>query len=150
MSFRRNHARPGRRLGFGIACLVVLFVPTPELRAQDGPGQGEPEEAPPLPIEGLAVRTAEAPAIDGVLNDAVWNGAPVMTDFIQREPFDGQPASERTEVRMVFDDEAIYVGVWAFDEDPAAIIPGDRIRDAEVSETDHVLLAFDTYHAFQT
>ncbi|MCZ0935777.1 MAG: DUF5916 domain-containing protein [Gemmatimonadetes bacterium] len=153
MSFRRNHGFPGRRpvrrLGFGIAGLVALFLPASELRAQDGPGQREPEEAPPLPTEGLAVRTAEAPAIDGVLDDAAWNGAPVMTDFIQREPFDGQPASERTEVRMVFDDEAIYVGVWAFDEDPAAIIPGDRIRDAEVSETDHVLLAFDTYHDFQ-
>ena len=72
-----------------------------------------------------------------------------MTDFVQREPFDGQPASERTEVRMVFDDEAIYIGVWAWDEDADAIIPGDRIRDTEVSESDAVLLAFDTYHDYQ-
>ncbi len=140
-------------LRFGIASLIAglgaLSVPAPELRAQDDPGQHEPEEAPPPPLEGLAVRAEQAPVVDGVLDDAAWNGVPVMTDFIQREPFDGQPASERTEVRMVFDDEAIYIGVWAFDEDPAGIIPGDRIRDMEVSEADHILLAFDTYHDYQ-
>ena len=69
-----------------------------------------------------------------------------MTDFIQREPQDGQPATERTEVRVIFDDEAVYVGVWAFDSDAAGIIVGERIRDYEVAESDNIVLIFDTYN----
>ncbi|WP_420463504.1 DUF5916 domain-containing protein [Candidatus Palauibacter sp.] len=149
MSLRRKPGLPGCRLGLGAVCLIAMSVPASELRAQDGPGQHEPEEEPPAPLEGLATRAAQAPAVDGVLDDAAWQAVPIMTDFIQREPFDGQPASERTEVRLVYDDAAIYVGVWAWDGDADAIIPGDRIRDTEVSESDAILLAFDTYHDYQ-
>ena len=149
MSFRRKPGLPGCRLGLGVVCLIAMSVPASELRAQDGPGQHEPEEEPPAPLEGLTSRAAQAPVVDGVLDDAAWQAVPAMTDFIQREPFDGQPASERTEVRLVYDDAAIYVGVWAWDGDADAIIPGDRIRDTEVSESDAILLAFDTYHDYQ-
>ena len=153
MRFSENCRLPGRgrRGGSGrvASCLIVLSLSASGLWAQDGPGQHEPEEEPPAPIEGIATRTGATPVVDGVLDDEAWNGVPVMTDFIQREPFDGQPASERTEVRMVFDDDAIYVGVWAWDGDADAIIPGDRIRDTEVSESDAILLAFDTYHDYQ-
>ena len=92
-----------------------------------------------------ASRVAAPPTVDGVLDDAAWRQAAPMGDFIQREPQDGQPATERTEVRVVFDDEALYVGVWAFDRDPAGIILGERIRDYEVAEADNVVLIFDTY-----
>ncbi len=68
-----------------------------------------------------------------------------MTGFTQREPSDGQPASERTEVKVVFDDEALYVGVWLFDSRPAEIVPGERIRDYQVQQSDNVVLIFDTY-----
>lgn len=104
------------------------------------------DETVPGPLTAYAVYVAEGPVIDGVFDDDVWQDAPVMTDFVQREPFDGQPASERTEVRLLFDDDAIYVGVWAFDEDADGIIPGDRIRDSEINESDAIVMAFDTYN----
>ena len=48
--------------------------------------------------------------IDGVLDDRVWQNVTPLTDFMQAEPFEGQPASESTEVRIVYDDEAICDG----------------------------------------
>ena len=108
--------------------LAACFAST--LAAQDGQAPlRESDDTNSLPI-GVAVAAgvSDPPVIDGRLDDAAWARAAPMTGFIQREPQDGQPASERTEVRVVFDDEALYVGVWAFDSRPAEIVPGERIR----------------------
>ena len=96
---------------------------------------------------GLAVAAGvlDAPVVDGRLDEAAWGQAAPMTGFIQREPSDGQPASEPTEVRVVFDDQALYVGVWLFDSRPDEIVPGERIRDYQVEQSDNVVLIFDTY-----
>ena len=60
---------------------------------------------------GVALRTSEAPAIDGVFNERMWREATPLTDFIQAEPFEGQPATQKTEVRILYDDNAIFLGV---------------------------------------
>ena len=101
----------------------------------------------PVPI-GVAVAAgvSNPPLIAGRLDDAAWARAAPMTDFTQREPRAGQPASEHTEVRVVFDDQARYVAVWAFDSRPAEIVPGERIRDYDVSASDNIILIFDTYN----
>ena len=115
--------------------------------AQSGPTNGTrgstSEES--AAVSATAVRTDAPPVIDGRLDDALWPSIAPLTGFIQREPFDGRPASENTEVRVGFDDEAVYVGVWAFDSRPEAIVPGEAIRDYEVTDADAVLLVFDTY-----
>src|SRR5438876_563463 len=54
-------------------------------------------------LSGKAVRTTEAPKIDGILDDRVWQQATPMTNFIQSEPAEGEPSSERTEVRILYD-----------------------------------------------
>jgi hypothetical protein len=95
--------------------------------------------------KALASRIDAPPVIDGILREGVWTDGVEITGFTQREPFTGEVASERTEIKVLFDDGAIYVGVWAFDGDANAIIPGDRIRDTELSNSDAVVLAFDTY-----
>jgi hypothetical protein len=77
-----------------------------------------------------AVRTAEAIAIDGVLSEAVWSSAPPATSFAQREPNEGQPASEKTEVRFAYDDEALYVAARLFDSQPKSIVARLGRRDA--------------------
>ena len=130
---------------FVAALLAASFAST--LTAQDGHAPlGERDDTNSIPI-GVAVAAgvSDPPVIDGRLDDAAWGQAAPMTGFIQREPSDGQPASERTEVRVVFDDEALYVGVWAFDSRPTEIVPGERIRDYQVGESDNVILIFDTY-----
>ena len=127
------------------ALLAVCMAST--LTAQDRPASaGTSDATTSLPI-GVAVATgvSDPPLIDGRLDDAAWGPVAPMTGFTQREPQDGRPASERTEVRVVFDDEALYVGVWAFDSRPAEIVLGERIRDYQVDQSDNVVLIFDTY-----
>lgn len=67
--------------------------------------------------------------IDGRLDDAGWQGAPVGTGFIQAEPVEGVPADQETEVRVLFDSEAIYIGLRMFDESPSTIARALMRRD---------------------
>jgi hypothetical protein len=60
----------------------------------------------PRPV-ARTIRTAKPPVIDGRLEDSVWSAAPAIGGFIQHEPFDGQAATERTEVRILFDNDGI-------------------------------------------
>jgi hypothetical protein len=109
---------------------------------QGGLGAARSSAAPPA---ARAMRVDDAPAIDGVLDESVWMSAPAMSDFTQREPNDGSRATERTDVRIVYDENAIYVGVWAFDSRAAQIVPGEAIRDYEVTDADAVIMVFDTF-----
>jgi hypothetical protein len=92
-----------------------------------------------------ATRVEEAPTIDGVLDDNAWAGATLLDGFLQRDPLEGQPVSERTEVRIVYDDDAVYVGAWLFDRQPDGIVYGETRRDADPTDADALLLVFDTY-----
>lgn len=99
---------------------------------------------PPRPI-AQSVRVTTPPVLDGRLDDAAWSAAPILTGFIQHEPFDGRPATERTEVRIVFDREAIYIGARLFDRDPAGIVHGEVRRDVDLKEQDAFIIILDTY-----
>ncbi len=108
-------------------------------------------EAAQTPLVGGG-RTAEVlqvstgPEVDGeVLDDPVWAEAPVLTGFWQTRPVEGEPASERTEVRIVHTTDNIYIGVVAYDRDPAGIVTTDARRDASLNETDSFQIVFDTY-----
>ncbi|MDH3735014.1 MAG: carbohydrate binding family 9 domain-containing protein [Gemmatimonadota bacterium] len=128
------------RRGTTVASWLTLISCPAILEAQNAP------QAVDRPV-GAVHRIARdrAPAIDGRLDEAVWQDAPVLDGFTQRTPSDGLPATERTEVRILHDDQSIYVAVWAFDSNAAGIIPGDMIRDVDVANSDAVVLIFDTY-----
>ena len=70
---------------------------------------------------------------------------PSATGFVQTAPDAGQPASERTEVRVVFTDDTIYFGIICYDRDPAAIIVTDSRRDSSLSDSDSVQIILDTF-----
>jgi hypothetical protein len=80
-----------------------------------------------------AVRTASAPKIDGVIDDAEWQQAPVATDFIQYSPYSGRPATHNTEVRILYDDEAIYIAAMMYDTNPDSIFMHLGKRDSDNS-----------------
>ena len=106
------------------------------------------QQAPPnLTTEAIASATAvvESPVIDGNLSESSWQDAQVLTGFVQQEPMDGEPGSERTEVRILYDSEALYVGAWLFDREPEGIVVGRTLRDASVSDTDAFVVLLDTY-----
>ena len=93
-----------------------------------------------------ASRVEQGPAIDGdVLGDAVWAAASPDTGFRQNTPDEGEPASERTEVRIVYTDDTLYFGVVCFVADPATIIVADARRDSSLIETDSFQIVLDTY-----
>jgi len=92
-----------------------------------------------------AVRTDAPPVIDGRLDDAAWQAAPPDDRFVQGAPQNGKPASERTEIRIVYDDDAVYVAVHAFDSQPERIVSRLTRRDKDV-EADWVAIGFDSRH----
>src|SRR5262245_13500086 len=77
----------------------------------------------------LATRASGAITLDGSLDEAAWHEAPVASGFLQNEPREGQPATFDTEVRVLYDAQALYVGVFARDDDPSEIIVSDLRKD---------------------
>ena len=93
-----------------------------------------------------AVEAPVEPVLDGVvLGDPAWAGAPVATGFVQTQPDEGQPASERTEVRIVFTGDTLYFGVVCYDRDPASIIVTDSRRDSSLADSDSFQIILDTF-----
>ena len=88
---------------------------------------------------------SHAPVVDGRLDDDVWAEATRFTDFVQREPREGEPVSERTEVRLLTDGEALYVAAWLCDREPHGIVPGEKIRDVTLTNSDYFAIILDTY-----
>jgi hypothetical protein len=101
--------------------------------------------AKPVPSVQAAART-EAVVLDGVLSEAVWSTAPAAGDFRQQEPKEGEPATQRTEVRFAFDDEALYVGARMRDTLGAAGVRTRLARRDQSVEGDYIQLVFDTFH----
>jgi hypothetical protein len=64
---------------------------------------------------------------------------------VQRELHEGEPVSERTEVRVLNDGEALYIGAWLFDREPDGIVPGEKIRDVDLNNSDYFAVILDTY-----
>ena len=93
-----------------------------------------------------ATRAAEAPTLDGdVLGDAAWANAAPITGFTQEQPNEGQPVSERTEVRVIFTNDTLYIGAVMYDSDPSGIVISDARRDSPLDDTDSFQLIVDTY-----
>jgi len=98
------------------------------------------------------VRVAEAaridrpPKLDGTLNDSLWQLAKPITDFRQREPHEGQPATEKTEVRILYTRKAVYFGIHCYDSEPSRIIATELRRDVSQDLDDHFEILVDSNH----
>src|SRR5687767_12447148 len=91
-----------------------------------------------------AVRLTEPINFDGRLDERVWQMAEPATDFYQKLPNNGSPASERTEVRFAYDDDNLYVGVTAFDTNPERELIRDLREDFDFGNTDLIQLLIDS------
>lgn len=89
------------------------------------------------------------PRVDGRLVEPVWRSGPAITDLTQREPEEGSPAIENTEVRFAYDDDALYVGARMFSNDPRAIRALVTRRDREGS-SEQIAVSLDTYRDRRT
>jgi hypothetical protein len=123
-------------------CVLALaaLLPAPAAAQNDGHTPG---------ATVAALRVTVPPAIDGELDDEAWAGAEPATRFTQLDPEEGQPATERTELRVVFDDEAVYVGARMFDREAGLIARRLASRDDD-SDADSIDIYLDPMHDHQT
>ena len=100
-------------------------------------------------ITASSIAGAAAIVVDGELSDAGWQSAVPVTTFVQRDPLEGAEPSFKTEARIVYDSSAIYVGVRAFDAEPARIVGFLTRRDAG-SASDWIQVYIDSYYDRRT
>lgn len=91
------------------------------------------------------VRTENAPKIDGKLDEAVWKNAAVVRDLNQIDPGDGVPPSERTEFRLLYDKDFLYIGVRAYDSEPDKIIARQLSQGKTIRGDDMVQIILDPF-----
>ena len=142
----------GTRTGI-IACVgIIMFVAAASTaRSQDhqheaaaaAPQIDAKTERPVL----KAVKIEKAPKIDGLLDEPAWETVPAMDQFTQQEPRIGEPATERTEVRVAYDSKHLFIAVHAYDSDPTGIVATEMRRDSDrLMDEDNFQILLDTFH----
>jgi hypothetical protein len=127
------------RSSLALAALVAVTAPAAPAAA----------DIVPAAVRAQAIRRTAAITIDGRLDDAGWRDAPRHDGFTQRFPKEGAKASVETSFAMLYDDAAVYVGVWCRDPEPHKIRRTLTRRDADVA-ADAVLIGIDSYHDRRT
>jgi hypothetical protein len=130
----------------GVLALVALLS-VPAARASGQASIESPPAPPPAPPARRmleALRIAVGPTIDGRLDDSVWAGAEIATEFSQFSPNPGAPATQRTVVRLLYDDAAVYVGARLYDTAPDSIV-GRLARRDETAFSDWFQVVLDSY-----
>ena len=153
-----QRALPACRAVLPCAAAILLIAGA---RSGEAQTPTEADHGPPLPPAGTgteyrhsgaprarAVRVNGGIALDGVLEEAAWSAAPPIEDFIQTLPLEGDPASERTEVRIVYDDNAVYVGAHLADR--STVTTRLARRDAGLEDSDVLVVLFDSFHDHET
>lgn len=131
--------------------LSATADPTTPSERIDGPPPPEPPAVINRDAQGLAtVRTMRLPSpltIDGALDEAPYRDVPAMSDFIQQEPVEGGPASDKTEIWVFFDDKNLYVGARMWESDKSRRVTSDLRRDStNLYNNDHIAVVFDTFY----
>jgi hypothetical protein len=137
----------GKWLGTAVVCLGCAVV---------GAARVSGTAAPPAPaaavatLDALAISAgAGAVKVDGDLSDPVWTQAPSVSEFRQRDPHEGAPATHPTSVQVVFDSTSLYVAVRATEPDPRTLV-GLLTRRDDVSPSDWLSVLIDSFHDRRT
>ena len=128
--------------------LAALFSPTPARAAAQVQQDSQDWQATHENYRYRVALIADTPVIDGDLSDAAWASAAVMDQFTQQEPLEGQPTTERSQVRVLRDRDNIYIAVMNEDSDPDGVVRNVlRFRDDSVWQKDDVVrFVIDTFH----
>lgn len=125
-----------------IACLLAACGLAAGLAGQDGP--------PRRTARVGRIEPAAAPRIDGRLDDACWAQAPQIGELTMVEPWLGRAPSQRTIVKLLHDRDALYLGLWCFDDDGSRIRSAQRARDARLDPDDRVEILLDPFENRRT
>src|SRR5215469_8332267 len=124
---------------FGSLLIVAQQQSVPEQRENQA-GAQEPART------AQAIRVEHPPKLDGTLDDPTWQMASPVANFLQREPFEGQPPTEKTEVRILYDKHSVYFGVLCFDSEPSKIVASELRRDVTQELDDYFEIIIDSAH----
>lgn len=136
-----------------VTLLLLLCVGVLSAAAQE-PTDTTPLSVPPGAAPGTVAaefslefkRFSSAPVIDGKLDDAVWQEGNLLENFIQLEPENGKPATQKTEARVGYDAESLYFGVRCYDTEPKKILASGMSLDVDLSNDDSISVILDTFH----
>ena len=133
-----------------ISSLAAFLSLSVVSRSQES-SQRQPEATAPAgaqhPLQAArATRVDRAPRLDGTLDDPEWQKAEPIADFLQREPFEGQSPTERTEVRVLYTRTAVYFGITCFDSNAAGIVATELRRDVSQELDDNFEIIIDSAH----
>ena len=125
-----------------VLAMASLLFPV-AVQASDSDFEGPPAPEPPRVIArdsngGVTVRAVRIPepvVLDGKLDDPYYTQTPAIDGFIQQEPVEGQPATEKTEAWIFFDDNNLYIGARMWDSEPDRIVAAPLHVDAAVLKT---------------
>jgi hypothetical protein len=147
------------RTGIVPALLVLLVSSRAVAQHAPVPDAGAPgtHAGPPAPVapevfakdeQGRvtlrATRLAAPLTVDGTLDEAVYRQVQPITHFVQQEPFEGQPATERTEAWLFFDDKYFYVAVRCYDSEPGRLVANELRRDNfNIFQNDNITISID-------
>ena len=122
--------------------VMAIFVLLAGMGLELLPARTAPDSQQPRNL--VAQRCQQAVKVDGVLNDSVWQ-RPGVDGFVQLEPDEGEPATERTEVWVAYDDKALYVAARMHDREPGGIVRLLGRRDDQV-DSDWFVVSLDPYN----
>lgn len=120
--------------------LVLLTIQLPSVIAQQGSVEYDPAD-----YRITAKFVERAPALDGRLDDPEWLNVEPATGFTQRDPREGAPATERTEIRIIYTTQTLFIGARMFDSQPQELVITQLRRDGRLQQDDHFALVLDTF-----
>lgn len=130
---------------------LAVAPPAQTAPLAQAPPAGTPAQTPPArsvpPVR--ATRLTAPVTVDGLLSEPVWQNGNAVTDFKQRDPNEGAESSQKTEVRVAYDDDAVYVGARCYDAHPESLLVRLSRRDVSVP-ADRFSLYLDPYHDKRT
>lgn len=120
--------------------------------ADAGPKESEPENVEDIIAKKIyvtkGIEQGEPPAIDGLLNDPIWQTVDWAGDYIERQPDENTPPSYQTKFKIVYDNKYLYIGVRCLDAEPENIVRRMSRRDG--FDGDWVEFNIDSYHDKRT
>src|SRR5688572_32864232 len=138
---------------FATLIFILLVCVSTSLAAQAQPpstAPGSPQGDQRRTVRAVPLHTGERIVLDGRLDEEAWRRAVPARDFIQQDPDNGQPATEPTEVRILFTSTALYMGVTAYDSEPEKWLGYHRRRDDFLQSDDRFMWNIDTFNNQQT
>ena len=124
------------RITFTIPFLLTLLISTSVYSQEE---------------KSINASTSTSPIkLDGLLMEPAWENAEVISDFTQRELHEGEAPTEKTEVRILYDENNLYFGIMCYDSKPDKIVHNELMWDGELLDDDHISIVLDTFNDKRT